>query len=624
MSRILPKLSKLFFNFGLVSVLLFTSLSPVLAYTAPVPEIPRPDEDGKITIPAAKAGEGTLQGFQMSLALSEYNKESFDLQSLSGVMFGLSSMLLGCYIDNDGDQKVDSSACPKSLTTGAIPAVGKMTAGLISSPPVSSIDYLADVGEKLNLIKPAYAQTGYGFTAINPFLTAWRATRNLTYLLFVLVAIGFGIAIMLRTKISPQAVITIQSSLPKIVVALIFVTFSYAIVGLIVDLVYVVFGLLVWGLSTSGLTIIDPSKTFNDYSSSNFGRVVGFIWTKGLSGATDIFSGIDLGLPGPIEQLIEGLLGVLAGAAAILGIGLGTLPLLLGMLLALLFFFIRVLFVIAKAYLLLLIHLVAAPLFILWSVTIGGGIWSGWLKGVVSNAMVFPAVGIILLITDVLIRLIDQPGTTLWAPPYVGNEKNLIKGMIALGAVMLLPTIPDIINQMLGIRGGLPVQLPQFGKSVQDALQNVSRALSKPVGSKCMPLGTLINTPKGETFIHNLIKSDHIWTVNLAGEKVLAVIEEVFRNPVPQTHKMLRISLADGRTTTASPLHPDLNGKSFSEFKAGDLFDNSSVSKIELTEYKEGFIYDILPSGETGAYWANGVLVGSTLFHPKIISFQAA
>ena len=42
---------------------------------------------------------------------------------------------------------------------------------------------------------------------------------------------------------SPQTIVTIQSALPKIVVTLILVTFSYAIAGFMVDLVYVVMGL---------------------------------------------------------------------------------------------------------------------------------------------------------------------------------------------------------------------------------------------------------------------------------------------------------------------------------------------------------------------------------------------
>lgn len=33
----------------------------------------------------------------------------------------------------------------------------------------------------------------------------------------------------------------------------------------------------------------------------------------------------------------------------------------------------------------------------------------------------------------------------------------------------------------------------------------------------------------------------------------------------------------------------------------------------ELVSYSNGYTYDVLPSGDTGLYWANGILIGSTL-----------
>ena len=49
------------------------------------------------------------------------------------------------------------------------------------------------------------------------------------------------------------------------------------------------------------------------------------------------------------------------------------------------------------------------------------------------------------------------------------------------------------------------------------------------------------------------------------------------------------------------------------DLKAGDVLDGARVMQSELVPYDQPATYDILPSGSTGFYWANGVLIGSTL-----------
>jgi len=110
--------------------------------------------------------------------------------------------------------------------------------GLYTNPPASGIQYFADLGNKLKIVKPALAQQdeGIGFNLMKTTQPIWQVFRNITYILFVFILVGMGFAIMFRVKISPQAVITFQSALPRIVIALILITFSYAIVGLLIDI----------------------------------------------------------------------------------------------------------------------------------------------------------------------------------------------------------------------------------------------------------------------------------------------------------------------------------------------------------------------------------------------------
>ncbi len=75
----------------------------------------------------------------------------------------------------------------------------------------------------------------------------------------------------------------------------------------------------------------------------------------------------------------------------------------------------------------------------------------------------------------------------------------------------------------------------------------------------------------------------------------------------------------------SSPGHPLSDGGFFSDIYVGSFVDDSEVIIVESIHNPEGLTYDILPSGETGLYWANDILVQSTLFPVKqglSITFQ--
>jgi len=107
--------------------------------------------------------------------------------------------------------------------------------------PVSSGQYIATLTDRFGIAKPvlAQAQGGYGFNALLPVLPLWEAIRNIVYIFFVLIFVFIGVGIMFRLHIDPRTVMTIQNSLPKIVMGLVFVTLSYAIAGFLVDMMYV-------------------------------------------------------------------------------------------------------------------------------------------------------------------------------------------------------------------------------------------------------------------------------------------------------------------------------------------------------------------------------------------------
>jgi hypothetical protein len=76
----------------------------------------------------------------------------------------------------------------------------------------------------------------------------------------------------------------------------------------------------------------------------------------------------------------------------------------------------------------------------------------------------------------------------------------------------------------------------------------------------------------------------------------------------------VKVSAAKERTEPGfSRRRPLADGRLVGHLRAGDEVDGSSVVSAELVAYSGGATFDLLPAGKTGAYWANGVLIASTL-----------
>ncbi len=130
----------------------------------------------------------------------------------------------------------------------------------------------------------------------------------------------------------------------------------------------------------------------------------------------------------------------------------------------------------------------------------------------------------------------------------------------------------------------------------------------------CLARGTRIATPGGEVAVEALRPGDPVWTLDRLGRRVGAAVVQVGSTPVPADHQVVRLVLADGRTVLASPGHPLRDGRPVAALRDGDPYDGSVVASVDRIRYDGGRTFDLLPSGGTGVYWANGIELGSTLF----------
>jgi hypothetical protein len=148
-------------------------------------------------------------------------------------------------------------------------------------------------------------------------------------------------------------------------------------------------------------------------------------------------------------------------------------------------------------------------------------------------------------------------------------------------------------------------------------IQEINRESSINTCPICLTRGTLIDTPGGPVPVEQIKEGMPVWTLNEAGRRVAATIVDAASTAVPPSFQVVKITLSDGRSVTTSPGHPSSTGRSLGEFQPGDTLDGARVTTVEKISYNGGFTYDILPSGSTGLYWANDILLRSTLFFPQ-------
>ncbi|MBM3934634.1 MAG: hypothetical protein FJ319_10100 [SAR202 cluster bacterium] len=129
----------------------------------------------------------------------------------------------------------------------------------------------------------------------------------------------------------------------------------------------------------------------------------------------------------------------------------------------------------------------------------------------------------------------------------------------------------------------------------------------------CLPGEAMIDTPSGPVAVSAAFVGMPIWTMDPRGQKVQTTVAATGKVPSPAGHKMVRIELADGRTLTVSPGHPSADGRPIGHYSKGFELDGSAITSITFMDYTGNERYDILPNGTTGLYWANGILVQTTI-----------
>lgn len=342
------------------------------------------------------------------------------------------------------DTTIEQGAADSTIKVGKI----------FSSNPISGIGYVKKSIQKFRVVPEAQAQTeGFGYGASDLARELWAISRNFAYALTVLVVIVFAFMIMFRVKISPQVVISVQSALPKVIGAVVLITFSYAIAGFAIDLMYVVMGLLSSLLVQGELSAHDFTTLFESFINKNV------FWTL-------------------MQYWIMFLVSSLAALKAWIVLG-GAVVLIfwIVMLFVLLWISIKVIFMMLKVFINIFFAIILGPIQILLGTFMQGGGFGPWFKGLLSQLAVYPTVAMMFFFAFFFLRqslpswgIIDnifpfdvtfKSGGDSWKPPFTfGTSNNSITGgvdiLFVVISFVIITLIPKTVEIIQGILSGKP------------------------------------------------------------------------------------------------------------------------------------------------------------------------
>ena len=402
------------------------------------------------------------------------NLESWGLKTETNIVAGTDCMINGrCFPNQEG---------------GAISMVSHLTASLVSSP-VTLNSYYAYLQTKNPLVKTAYATTGT--QALTPILSLWVVSRNVAYLFFVVIFVVAGFMIMFRSKLNPQTSVSIQLALPKIVVSLILVTFSYAFIALIIDisnLTIAIIANLYKGFLQS------PSSLTSDWLPTIMGLKEIATNPDGTKQYENIFSlmssvgedsrnaiGVSIG------NLINDVGGGLWDLLDKLGASGSLASLILSM--AVLGALFKTFFALLTSYVSIIISAIFSPFAFLFSAfPTSQSSPFNLLKSVLANALVFPATMGLLFLAVIIqgkgggswgIDPTKSPQFTdpnVWLPFGLSGLQttsigDLVPSLIAFGIVLAIPRVPDIIKEALQAKEG--GAMAAAGEGLKGAVANI-------------------------------------------------------------------------------------------------------------------------------------------------------
>jgi hypothetical protein len=330
----------------------------------------------------------------------------------------------------------------------------RMSDSMIRTKPASGVAYVASVMDHVGIQTAHAQQSGFGFNTLSPVLGLWGAARNAAYALMTFAVIILAFMIMFRTRISPQASVTVQVAIPRIIIGLLLITFSYAIAGFVIDLSYVVLGIIAAIFQASGVIDTGAANTVDTFNMVN--DIGGGIFNFGMA----------------VVFLVMRSFGSVGGAALTLG-SFGAVPVaatILVLIIALILIIIavvRIFWIFLRTYVVIIMHVVALPFAALGYVASpSGNMFMQLLRSLIGNVSVFVSIALTVMVAHVLLWGMSGAGLDLVS---IGNVYHV--GALGGSGVVSLPGFNGVDAATVGLFVGIVVLL--MGPSIANNIKSL-------------------------------------------------------------------------------------------------------------------------------------------------------
>jgi len=395
---------------------------------------------------------------------------------------------LGPVMDSIVSEMVADNSANQDASLASINLNKSVLSMIFEERPLSGISY---VRQKINPVKEVHAQQGFGFQSLGFIQDLWRSSRDVSFFLLILATIVMAFMVMFRVKLSPQTSISVQSAIPKVVFAIILITFSYAIAGFMVDLVYVIIGIFsslfdaalpdIDLVNESGLYYRMMTEGIPFFGGGVFGLMIIYIplfftsFLVSITAQTGVFAVL------PAILAITYLLTVLATILIII---------------ALIFVSVKIVWMLVKTMVSVILLVVAGPFYIIGGTVLPGFGFGSWIKQLLANLMVYPITGAMFMLAyaflgwgmgqtflnvaglDNLAEFFQRIGVETdlavlaWQPPLLNFDGEGAEGLLfcflSISILFLIPKLNDIIK---GLISGRPYA---YGTGIGEALGPIS------------------------------------------------------------------------------------------------------------------------------------------------------
>jgi hypothetical protein len=390
-----------------------------------------------------------VAGLEYTLSTSQPTQEAFGTNNWKGMQSDTILSIFGGYPEKGAVKGANDEI---TYSRGMVGEMTRVMAWMLNSPPATTERYVADVLDSAGIATPAYAQ-GLGFASLDPILNTWKTFRNMAYLLFVVVFMVIGFLIMMRQKVGGQTVVTAQQAIPHIIIALLLVTFSYAIAGLLIDMMYLVMYLL--------LALFDKDQ--ESFLNKNF---LSLGWVMVSNGTTAAYQAV--------QEFGESMQTSLTqfGQEAVTFLGSLTLAVVVAIAITLKIF--ELFFELLKTYVTIVLTIAFSPVILAMGALPGKDSFKQWMLDLVGNLAAFPTVLLVLIVFDELTGGISNTPPVIekggFQPPYLfgTGAAGVMPFIIGVGMLMIMPEIVKEAKKMLGAKEGIFQQLARdIGQSAK-------------------------------------------------------------------------------------------------------------------------------------------------------------